>query len=42
MTTFYVTKQYGPSAHKEERKFLETGLIAVSANGSLVFGGLIT
>jgi hypothetical protein len=33
-----LTKQYFLSAHKEERKGLETGLIGVLANDSLVFG----
>jgi hypothetical protein len=33
-----LTKQYFLSAHKEERKGLENGLIGVLANDSLVFG----
>jgi hypothetical protein len=32
-------KQYLPRAHMEERRELETGLIAVGVNSSLVAGG---
>ncbi len=34
-----LTKQYFPSAHTEEGKELETGLIALGANSGLVIGG---